>query len=311
MTKVLDGNHLEIYITYSLDLEKQTLLGRHMADMLIRIKSLLVSFSKAQRRLAEYVIANCEDIPFMSVHELADAAGVSVASISRFARVVGCESYKEFKTQLGKESLATFNNIYQAITPKDNESDIIDKVFSGNIKSLEETLRILNKADLVRAVEKIAKCHRLVFFGIGSSGYLVQDAALRFSQLDMQAEAYVDSYQILNQSLRLKKGDVAFGLSHSGRSAITVEALNLALKSGATTIGISNYLRSPLHKVSSIFLCTSFPESRVKVAALSSRIAQMGLIDAVYLLVARHKRITLSKAELLNAQTERVLRLSQ
>ena len=279
--------------------------------MLIKIRSLSGSFSTAQKQLADYVIAHGEDIPFLSVHELANAAGVSVASISRFARVVGCESYKEFKTQLGKESLATFNNIYQAITPKDNESDIIDKVFSGNIKSLEETLRILNKADLVRAVEKIAKCHRLVFFGIGSSGYLVQDAALRFSQLDMQAEAYVDSYQILNQSLRLKKGDVAFGLSHSGRSAITVEALNLALKSGATTIGISNYLRSPLHKVSSIFLCTSFPESRVKVAALSSRIAQMGLIDAVYLLVARHKRITLSKAELLNAQTERVLRLSQ
>ena len=61
-----------------------------MADILIRIRSLSGSFSAAQKQLAGYVIANSEDIPFLSVHELANAAGVSVASISRFARAVGC-----------------------------------------------------------------------------------------------------------------------------------------------------------------------------------------------------------------------------
>ena len=100
-------------------------------------------------------------------------------------------------------------------------------------------------------------------------------------------------------------------MSHSGRSAITVKALQFALKNRATTIAISNYLRSPLHEAGDIFLCTSFPESRVKVAVLSSRIAQMSLIAAVYLLVTGCKRIMLSRAELLNDQTEKILRLPQ
>ena len=280
-----------------------------MADMLVRIKSLSASFSAAQKQLAQYVTAHHEDTPFISVHELAEAAGVSVASISRFARAVGCANFKEFKTQLGKDSLSSSNNIYQAISPKDNESDIIDKVFSGNIKSLEETLKILNKDELLRAVKSIAKCRRLLLFGIGSSGHIAQDAALRFSQLDIQAEAYVDSYQMLNQTLRMKKADVAFGISHSGRSAITVEALRLARKNEATSIGVSNYLKSPLHRVSDIFLCTSFPESRVKVAALSARIAQMCLIDAIYLLVARRKKAQLKQAERFDVYTEKLLRL--
>ena len=280
-------------------------------NVLAKIKSLRDSFSPVQKQLADYILRNSEDIPFLSVHELAKLAGVSVASISRFAREIGCDSYKEFKTQLGKDSLSVVENIYQAITPEDNESDIIDKVFAGNIKSLEETLKMLNKADLLLASKKVAKCNRLVFLGIGSSGYIAQDAALRFSQLDMQAEAYVDSYQILNQMLRLRRGDIAFGISHTGRSAITVEALQLAKRNAVTAIGIANYLKSPLHKVSDIFMCTSFPESRVKVAALSSRIAQMCLIDTLYLLVARHRQGQFDKVERLNKYAEKLLRVQK
>lgn len=281
-----------------------------MAGVLVKIKSLQGSFGKAHKRLAAHILSNSIDIPFLSVHELARTSGVSVASISRFARTIGYKNFKEFKTQLGKDSLSPFDPIYQAISPKDSDQDIIEKVFVGNIRSLEETLKLVKQRELILAAKTISNCGRLVFFGIGTSGYIAQDAALRFSQLDMQAEAYADSYQIVNQALRLKKGDVAFGLSHSGRSAITVEALKLAGKNKATTIGISNYLKSPLHKVSTIFLCTSFPESHVKVAALSSRLAQMGLIDALYLLVARRRRITLRRTKLRNEQTERLLRLS-
>jgi DNA-binding MurR/RpiR family transcriptional regulator len=88
----------------------------------------------------------------------------------------------------------------------------------------------------------------------------------------------------------VRAGDVVIGVSHSGRSSITVEGLTIARDRGALTIGISNYLRSPLRDASRYFFCTSFPETRVKVAALSSRTAQLCVLDALYLLCARHAR---------------------
>jgi len=281
-----------------------------MAGVLIKIRSMQGTFTDAQRQLTDYIANNSDEIPFMSVHKLAERTDVSVASISRFVRTMGYDNFKDFKTQLGKDTLSSFEGIYQEITPKDDDNDIIDKVFAGNIKSLEQTRKILNQVELIKAAGAVARSKRLVFFGIGSSGNIASDAALRFSQLDMQAEAYIDSYQAVNQSLRMKKGDVAFGISHTGRSAITVEALRLAGENGATTIGISNHLKSPLNRVSDIFLCTSFPDSRVKVAALSSRIAQMCLIDALYLLVARRRKVLIDKVERLNRYAERTLRLS-
>jgi RpiR family transcriptional regulator, carbohydrate utilization regulator len=281
-----------------------------MPSPLTKIKSLYASFSPAQKQLADYVLLkHGEEVPFLTVRELARATGVSVASISRFARALEYESFKEFKTQLGRESLTAVKSMYRAIGPEDTDSDIIEKVFTGNIRSLEETLKILDRAELVRAAGMLAKATRLVFFGMGSSGNIGHDAALRFSQLDIQAEAYSDSYQMLNQALRMKKGQLAVGISTSGRSATTVEALQLAAQGKAATIGISNCLKSPLHKVSDIFFCTSFPESRVTVAALSPLVAQMCLVDAMYLLVVRQKKSALGSAERMNTHTEKMLRL--
>ena len=284
-----------------------------MANVLITIKSLYESFPDTQRQLADYIAQHPDDVPFLSVHELAQLAGVSVATISRFARTIGYDSYKEFKTDLGKDSQVAsdaFNGIYQAISSSDRDDTVIEKVFRGNINSLNDTMKILDRRELVRAAEILSRADRVVFFGIGSSGHVAQDAALRFSHLDIQAEAYSDSYQILSRSFRMKKStEVAVGISHSGRSTVTVQSLQIARSNGTMTIGISNYRKSPLHEASRIFFCTSFSESRLNTAALSSQIAQMCLIDSLYLLVARHRNVSLAKIERLNNYVEQTLRL--
>jgi hypothetical protein len=63
----------------------------------------------------------------------------------------------------------------------------------------------------------------------------------------------------------------------------------IAREKGASTIGIANNPRSPLKDASTWFFCTSFPESRVKMAVLSSRLAQLSVLDALYLLATRHR----------------------
>ena len=280
-----------------------------MPGVLAKIRALSNSFTAAQSQLAATIVGDSDSVPFLSVHELAERAGVSVASVSRFVRVVGYESYKAFKTQLGVESVSSFEGMYEAIRPRDSDEEIVDKVFGGNIRSLEQTCRNFDRDDLLNAAAVVSRAQRIVFFGIGSSGNIAQDSALRFSQLDLQAEAYTDSYQMTIQALRQTRGGVAVGISHSGRSTVTVKALEVAAHRGAFTIGISNYLESPLHRASACFLLTSFEESRVRVAALSSRIAQMCLLDALYLLVARYRKTRRAMVELLNTNVEELLRL--
>jgi DNA-binding MurR/RpiR family transcriptional regulator len=266
------------------------------------------SLPKAERSVADYIQQNPERAPHRSVHEFARSGGVSVASVSRFVRKLGFSDFKEFKLELARETTGVVQSLFKEITPDDSDEEITRKVFLGDIKSLEDTLKMLSFADMTAAARAICAGRRLVFFGIGGSAHVSHDAALRFSYLDFQAEAYVDASQILLQALRVAAADVVIGISHSGRSAITVEGLRIAREKGALTIGISNYLRSPLKDACAVFFCTSFPENRVKVAAISSKVAQLCILDALYLLVARHKE-GLWDVERVNSLTERMIRL--
>jgi DNA-binding MurR/RpiR family transcriptional regulator len=280
-----------------------------MNSAIAMINARMPDFSRAEKLVAEYIRAHLEKAPLLSVHALAAASGVSVASVSRMARKLGYPGFNEFRVGLAREiPLAPISTIYRAIAANDSDRTVVRKVFAGNIGSLQATLKILDIGACIRAARAISAAERVIFIGIGSSGYLAQDAALRFLHLDIRAEACADAYQMLVRAMQTGKKQVIVGISHSGRSAATVKALSLARKNGALTIGIANYIRSPLHKVSRIFFNTAFLESSFKAAALSSAVAQMCLMDALYLLVARLGRVT-PKVEQVNAMIEQYFRM--
>ena len=278
-----------------------------MSGILVKIRSLSRELPAAEKSIAEYILADPERATRSSVHEFARSGGVSVGSVSRFVRTLGLPDFKTFRLEMARETALPTQSLFEAILPRDSDEDIARKVFLGNIRSLEDTLKIISTADLAAAARAVLKARRLVFFGIGSSGNIARDAALLFSCLEFSSEAYADPYQILLQSTQARPADVFFGISHSGRSSITVEGLGQAGRKGAVTVGISNYPRSPLRAASRFFFCTSFPESRVNVAALTSRLAQTCVLDALYLLVARH-RGKVGSIEEVNVLTERLLR---
>ena len=74
-----------------------------MAGVLVKINSLYGRFSKAERRVADYILKKAEEAPFLSVYELALATKVSVASISRFSQKTGYANFKEFKIEIAQE----------------------------------------------------------------------------------------------------------------------------------------------------------------------------------------------------------------
>ncbi len=279
-----------------------------MSGVRAKIRSLLPNLSNAERRVAGYILENALEIPFLSVHKLAQAVNISVASVSRFVKGIGYNSYRDFKVELAQDNTSAAPEILNTITPDDNGLEIVRKVFKSNAQSLDDTLKLLNIDELVELGRKLSETKRILFFGIGGSGNVAKDAALRFSHLDIQSEAYTDPVYIIVSAKRLKKFEAAVGISHSGRSTVTIEALKIAQENGALTVGISNYMKSPLSRYADCFFCTSFHESRVKVAALSSRLAQLCLIDALYLLVARYME-KVWDIESLNRLTEKILRI--
>ena len=276
----------------------------------LTLQSLYPKLSPVEKRLADFILASRDKVPSLAVRQIAAGGSASVATVSRLVRKAGFPGLREFKLSLAREAASAPAYFYEAIGPGDTDAELVTKVFLGNRRSLEDTLELLDPGALAQASREMCRARRLVFFGVGSSGFIARDAAMRFSLLGLPAQAPSDASEILHQACTLGERDVAVGISHSGRTRLTVRALELARAARAATIGVSNYLKSPLHAASGLFFCTSFPEARVTVTALSSRVAQLCLIDALFLLATRQRKAPLDY-ERVNRRMESLLRLPE
>lgn len=274
-----------------------------------RISKFSASLTPSETKVAEYCLSHPEDTLNSSIYEVAAASGVSIASVSRLASCLGYKDWKEMRLSLAKDagSSASANPIFPDIADNDSDEAVIDKVFNGNIQSLCNTLRQLERRKILRVVTAVSKTDRVLFFGSGGSGYLAKDEALRFSHLTPWVEAYTEDYQMMLQAAKMRKGQVAFGFSNSGRTACTVNVLTEARRHGAMTIGIANYLNTPLEDACDVFFCTSFPRGGALTASLTARVALLSIMDAIYVLAGQ--RGVTANVDYMNKVLENNLRL--
>lgn len=272
--------------------------NQRMESVTGRIYSRMEALTPNEAKVGRYCLDHPEVFINGSIHDIADKTGVSVASVSRLASTLGYGSWKEMRLALAQD-VAAFqgggtmeNPIYPEIAQNDSDDAVIDKVFTGNSLSIQNTLRQIEKTKIKEVARKIQKASSLIFFGAGGSGFIARDEALRFSHLKVMAHSSTDDYQMLLEAVKMKKGQVAFGLSNSGRTRSTVAALTEARNCGATTVGIANFANTPLEKTSDYFFQTYFPLSGGITAALTARGALQTIMDAIYVLSAQYGSIS-------------------
>ena len=256
---------------------------------ILRIQSHYKGFNPAQKRLADYIIANRQVLPDLDLQQLATGARVSGATVTRFCRAIGFPSFRKFKIESAKEQ-ASLPLVFEDFDPQDDDEQRISKLFAAYIQCLIDTRAITSVSNLLEVANRINRARKVCIFGIGSSGAVATIASNRFAVLGIPSEAHSDPYrQIISASL-LGEGDVAIGVSHSGTARITIDAIRVAKKLGSFTVAITNHAGSALAREASLCLLTSLHERKVHVATLTSRVAQLTLIDCLYItLVARNE----------------------
>jgi len=260
--------------------------ARPRAGCLLRIKSARPSFNPAEAAIADFVVAQPDRVLQMSVSEAARDSGVGEATVIRFCRALGYKGYQEFKLRLAQDLVEPVEFIHRNITFKDNVADLCQKVFQTNQRAVEDTMRALDPAMVDVAARSVAAARRIDIYGIGYSYFSALDAKLKLVRFGLTADAYGDPHLQVMAAVSLQPGDVAIGISHSGSTRDVVDALGPARKAGATTIAVTNFSPSPITRVADLVLLTASPESPLGGEVLTSRIAQLCVLDALSVAVA-------------------------
>jgi DNA-binding MurR/RpiR family transcriptional regulator len=254
----------------------------------VRIDGTYASLRSAEQRVADFILKHPEELIYLTVTELAERTKTSESTIVRLCQKIGYKGYQEFKIVLARDLVEPTTEIYAAIEPGDDLSTVKSKVFQANAQALRDTIEVLDDAELSKAVDALAVATRVDLYGVGGSGPLAQDAYHKFLKLGIRAVALSDGDLMAMSSALLGPGDVALGISHTGASRDVTDALGRAKANGATTICITHRSSSPITKVADIRLVTAAKQTAFRSDASSSRIAQLTIIDTLYVGVA-HK----------------------
>ena len=246
-------------------------------------------FSEKEKKIADYVLKDPKNIIHLTINQIADELGLAESTIFRFCQRIGFKGFQAFKISLAAEVVAPLKDIHEKIEEGDSISVVTEKVFRSNIKTLEDTLQIVDALAIEQATDLLMKARKIDFYGNGGSAMVAMYGYHKFVRLGLQVSMNLDSHMQLMAASQLQSDDVAIVISHSGSTTDVLDVLRVLKEKGVTIICVTNFAKSPLSKESDIALYTLSEETDFRSEALSSRIAQLSLIDAIYtnLMIAR------------------------
>ena len=259
------------------------------APLLVRLRGLRPSLSPAEDRVAEQVLADARAAAALTISELAVAANTSETTVLRFCKRLGLPGYPQLRLALAEESAQPRVSAAKTsdISSKDSIDDIIAKVSFADASAVEETAQQLDREALTQAAAAIAGAKRVDIYGIGASAIVGIDLQQKLHRIGAMAFAWNDPHIALTSATLLARKDVAIGISHSGTTKETIEALEAARNRGATTIAITNFPLSRLASIADLVLTTAARETSLRSGATASRIAALTVVDCLYIAVAQ------------------------
>jgi DNA-binding MurR/RpiR family transcriptional regulator len=259
--------------------------------VLVTIRALLPTLAPAEQRIADAVLADPAGAAGRTITALAQACRTSETTVIRFARAIGFQGYPELRLALaavaGREGSDDGRVIGSDIGPHDTLAQVVEKISFADARAVEETAAQLDLAVLGSVVDTLVAASRVDLYGVGASAFVAADFQQKLHRIGRVAFAWADPHMALTSAALLGPGDVAVGISHTGATTDTVDALAEAGRRGATTVALTNFPRSPIAAVADLVLTTAARETTFRSGAMASRLAQLTVVDCVFVGVAQ------------------------
>jgi DNA-binding MurR/RpiR family transcriptional regulator len=262
------------------------------------IQSLAPSLSPVGTRIAAEILAHPDSVTNETISQFATRCRTSEASIVRFCRTIGLTGYPQLRirlaSELGRETAhlgdpgaATNTQWHAAISPSDSLADAVAKVSFAEKVGLQETIAALDMAVLEKVVDGCITADRSVTFGVGASALAAGDLSQKLLRIGRTSFSFVDAHEAVATASLLKPGDIAIGFTHSGQTSEIAHFLRTARGRGATTVAITNTSDTAVTQLADLTLFTKVRETVFRSGDMASRIAQLSLVDCIFIGVAQ------------------------
>ncbi|GAT72121.1 transcriptional regulator, RpiR family [Microbacterium sp. HM58-2] len=265
------------------------------ADVLALVRRSVPRLSAAEARVAETILGDPTLVVDLAINDLAKLCRTSLSTVARFAQSLGFSGYREFRVAvartvtLAQAQQARFGLDTTAIDPEDEPATVAAKLAAQEIDAIEKTARGLDADALDRVARAVVAARHIDLFGQGASSLTAQDLQQKLARIGCSVAHSADPHLALTTASLRTAGDVAIAFSHGGETLEVVRAVEVARDAGALTVAVTSVAESALALAADVVLLTHAHESPFRMAAMSSRIAQLALVDILFVRVVQHR----------------------
>lgn len=255
----------------------------------MKIRSAYATLPSAERKVADFILANPERAMHMVINEIAECAGVSVPSVTRLARKLGYKGFLDFRVALASgAAISAEAHKVSPVEETDSDEDVVEKMYLASIRALEDTYRAMDRSKVCDSARRIAQADRVFICGGGGSALLAMDMSYQLNALGVQAVPIVSQTVLNMYKPRFCETDVFIGLSRAGRNKVLTEAVRVAKRQGSTCVFMSNFVNAQGAQSADYFFCTSRLDDMKRILGRESNNAMIALANLIVLLVARN-----------------------
>ncbi len=255
------------------------------SSLLLDIQLSYNQFTKTEKKIADFVMENVNQVLFMSITDLADACNVADASVHRFCRTIGMKGYQEFKMKLSL-SIAPDETEEKEENEKYEKSDtlsnMMDCVLDTHINALKETRMLLDEKAVEKTVGMMENARNIYFFGIGDSLLTAQEARNKFLRIINSVNCIEDPHMQAMSASMATSEDLIFIISYSGSTKDNIYVAEIAKQAGAKIVGITRFLKSPLTNYTDVTLTCGANEGPLEGGSMSAKMSQLYIIDVLF-----------------------------
>ena len=263
-------------------------------DILTVIQESMHTFSKGQRKIANFILESYDKAAFMTASRLGQKVGVSESTVVRFAFELGYDGYPDMQRSLQKMIRSRLTTVQRIEVTRDRlgDQDLLSMVLQSDIEKIRQTLEELDRDSFYNAVEAIVSARKVYIIGVRSSASIASFLYFYFNLIfdNVVLVSANTASEIFESLLRVGEGDAVIGISFPRYSSRTVQAISFARDRGATTIAITDSETSPLAPISRYSLM-----ARSDMASfVDSLVAPLSLVNALLVAVSQRKNEDLS-----------------
>lgn len=252
----------------------------------------LDTFFESERKIGTYIIQHTAKVVDMTVGELAQACGVSDASVSRFCKKIDMKGFHHLKITLAKE-ISERGKEEEEVSNRISVNDIgqsLKNILANKVTEITQTVSMMDTKQLHEILDKLNTAKTVQFFAVGNTIPVAIDGAFKLNQIGIPAVSGTIWETQIGYTYNMMADDVVIAISNSGESTAVLRALEAARSAGATTISITNSEKSSAAQLSDYHITTATREKLFLDGYCFSRVSATTVIEILYLFLTSMRK---------------------